>query len=215
MYGDVYATLAQLKSALRFPGVSNTTFDPALNLALDAASREVESYCGRTFSNDIDASNVRSDAVARVYTPSAMRLLHIDDLYTTDDLEIRWRSADSNAWSDPWPNDGSVYDLEPLNAVVAGQVWPYNRILLRPYKVWFRPGWRVQIAGHYGWASVPSPIVQATLIHAAKFYKRAEAPMGVAGTSEGGQGLPQVKIYESASCCSLLDPYVSRYPLVG
>ncbi|MDX2921298.1 hypothetical protein PV370_25695, partial [Streptomyces sp. NE06-03C] len=44
----------------------------------------------------------------------------------------------------------------------------------------------VQVTARWGWPAVPDEIVQATLIQAARLYKRKDSPEGVTGSAEWG-----------------------------
>ena len=68
-----YATLAQLKAALRVPS-SDTVDDSTLQLALDAASEAIVVHCGRTF-------GTAAADTSRVYAAGKTDVVEIDDVY--------------------------------------------------------------------------------------------------------------------------------------
>jgi hypothetical protein len=44
----------------------------------------------------------------------------------------------------------------------------------------------VQVTATWGWTAVPATIKKATLLQASRFYKRRDAPFGVAGSPDMG-----------------------------
>jgi hypothetical protein len=53
------------------------------------------------------------------------------------------------------------------------------------------PGWlpstgRVRVTAKWGWPSVPDAVVQATILQAARLYRRRDSPQGVLGNAEWG-----------------------------
>lgn len=210
-FGDPYATLGELKAFLKIDP-QRTDNDPAMTIALNAASREIENHCNREFNNDYTGS-VQGAATTRVYKPTAVRLVIVDDFYTTTDLVIAHRTITSNTTVTWTPN--TYYELEPVNGVVNGvSGWPYRRIVLPFWRYLWNIS-RIEVTAHWGWAAVPAPVTQACLLIAAQNYKMGSAPFGVAGTSEGSQGLPSVRVHQIPDACEMLHPYVGTHPLVG
>lgn len=177
-----YATAAQLRSYLGEPAVDE---DDAADVARDtllftpacrAASRLIDRSCSRQFGTTDDGED--PPAVERSYFPFYIErerrwYLSIDDLFTTDDLEI----------------DGTAYDADtslllPLNAVASGR--PYLYLALPSSTSATTP---VPVTAHWGWPAVPDAIVQATLLQAARFAMRKDAPFGVAGSPDMGNAL--------------------------
>lgn len=171
--GNVYATVPELK---RRQGLadSNTYVTSDLEDALEAASRQVDRYCGRTFGRTEVA-----DATSRTFEVSASGV-QTDDFWTTDGLIIN-----GTAWAS---ETGLI--LEPLNGVLDGLPgWPFLRI------TWtspWAPAWTltgawcpavrtVDITAAWGWQAVPADVKSATLMLAAEELKLKETPFGVAG----------------------------------
>ena len=168
-----YATLAQVKSALRLP-LTDTVDDAALNLNLAAADEAINAYCGRTFGT---AGTV--DAV-RVYATGKADYVEIDDCtsitkveYTTD--EINWTET-------------TEYQTEPLNSFTDGLTWPTTRLRRTRNGAWpIGNGYAtVRVTGKFAFGSVPASVTQASVLQTVRWFKRADAPFGVAGFGDIG-----------------------------
>ncbi len=164
-----YINLEELKNALE---LANTNYaDNEIRMAIPAASRGIDEYCGRTFSTG-------GTADVRYFTPYDPRVVEIDDLITAGAVmsdydgdgvfEATWATTD--------------YVLEPYNAVTVGK--PYETLRIHPrgnqrFSMW--PG-SVQITGQFGWSAPPAGVKQATMIMATRLVQRArQAPFGVVG----------------------------------
>jgi hypothetical protein len=176
LYPD-YATLAELKAFVRIDS-SDTSDDTWLAYALTAASRAVDEVTSRQF-------GLNGSAVARYYTPRVSRTLgrwvaDIDDLMTTSGQLVK---ADLN-FDGTYETSYTDFRMWPYNA--AGDQLAWTRIVfgltanLLPY-----PGC-LEVTANWGWTSVPSTVKDATLLQASRFYKRRDAPFGIAGSPQLG-----------------------------
>lgn len=166
MAENTYATLEDLKARL---DITSTTLDVDLEQVLDAASRYVDGLCGRVFFG--------ADT-PRILTADSSRLLILpDDLHAFTAIavdrdgdgvyETVWGVADVDM--QPYPGPWQI--VRPRN----GRSFPTHR-------------YAVQITGEWGFgANAPAPIREATLLQAARLYKRKDAPFGVTGSPEHGQ----------------------------
>jgi hypothetical protein len=194
---NAYCTLAELKSTLR---ITDNVDDSILEIAINSASRAIDSYCERQFFQS--APNTQ-----RVYTPEDSFVTQIDDLTTLVSIQT---SSDGEGFDTTWK--ASDYQLEPLNGVAGGISSSYTRI--RAIGDFLFPTWAinnvnsgeatVRITGTFGWSAIPVEIKQACLLQSARAYKRYDSPLGVAGFGELGvirvaQVDPDVKM--------LLQPY--------
>lgn len=200
--GDPYATAEEFRARMSL--VEDEELDESesgrIDTVLDAASREIESYCRRQF-NQTDTTS------ARVYRPRSPRLLVVDDFHTTDGLVV------ATGTDGTYPTTWTAYQLEPANGIVSGQTgWPYWR--LRPtggrwFDVCGQP--TVQVTAQWGWAAVPAAVKEACLIAAAELFKLGDAPFGVAGFGEFGP----VRVRMNSRAQTLLAPYRLAPILVG
>jgi len=137
---------------------------PEMSLAVVAASRAVDAHCRRQFGQHEAPEPVQ--LIPRHIGGTAY-VLDIPDLMNTVGLLI------DGVAPDPTPL------LYPLSAAHRGHPW--TRMAY--------PGWRpevVTVTAQWGWSSVPETVEQATLLQAARFFKRRDAPFGVAGSPESG-----------------------------
>jgi hypothetical protein len=168
-----YATLAELKSQL---GITDTTEDTLLNMALTSASRAIEKWCGnRVFTLDSSAS-------ARVYVPEGNYELFVDDIGTLTGLVVETGSGGIYTTL-----NASAFEATPTNALVRG--YPVTSLVDLGYAgVWWEGGVtpRVRVTAEWGWPAVPDEITQATLIMATRLFRRKGSPEGVAGFNDLG-----------------------------
>jgi len=167
-----YATLTELKTHLR---ITNSTDDTELSAKLTAASRRVDGDTGRIRGYGLDVSTSQ-----RIYTPDHETLLLVDDIATATALVVEigrgtgWSTVDSNS-----------YDLLPPNAVADGRA---IEAIKRINGFW--PLWgihQVRVTATFGWPAVPDNIKAATLLVAARLFRRKDSPEGVKGSTDLGQ----------------------------
>jgi len=174
---DGYATLDEVKSALR---ISDTVDDSMLEIAIEAASREIDGYTERVFT---------SNSGTRLYIPMDSYVTEIDDLVSITSLES---SSDGKTFDTTWTT--TDYQLEPLNGVSGGLTQPWTRV--RAIGDYLFPLWdgrdtnaqeaTVRIVGTFGWSAVPTAIKQATILLSMRQFKRYDAPLGIAGFGDLG-----------------------------
>lgn len=172
-----YATLADVKSALR---ITDAVDDSLIELSIEAASREIDGYTQRVFTNG---------SAVRVYVPTDNMVTNTDDIVSITTLKT---SSDGTSFDTTWAI--TDYQLEPLNGVAGGLTQPATRI--RAIGDYLFPVWdpfnltaqeaTVQVTGVFGWASVPTAVRQATILLAMRQFKRYDSPLGVAGFGDIG-----------------------------
>lgn len=196
MLGDAYATMATLKK--RFGNIADSNDDTALTSALDSASRGIEDFCGRQFNTD-------NTSAVRVFHPLGWDVAFVDDFHTTTDLAIKTDHDGDGTFEVTW--SASDYELEPLNARRHGEPWPYW--ILRAVGDRYFPCARrapLEVTAQWGWASVPSPVVEACLIVAEETFKLKDAPFGVAGYGDMGV----VRVRNNPMAAKMLLPYRNK-----
>lgn len=173
-----YATLNQIKAALRIP-TADAIDDSLLEMAVESASRLIDGYCNRTF--------VSGGTAARYYATHDPYVVQIDDARTI--TSVQTSSSEDGVYDTNWdmtPHTGDVQP-EPLNDYIGGLVWPYTRLrAVGDYVFPIDRETTVKVTATWGWASVPMTVQQATIIQAARVYKRLESPLGVAGFGDLG-----------------------------
>lgn len=174
-----YCTLAQAKASLR---ITDSVDDELIELAIEAASREIDGATERQFF---------SSSATRIFRPQDSYTCQIDDLETLTSLKTS--SNADGVFDITWTS--SDYQLEPLNKLTSGIPTPYTRI--KAVGDYLFPIWEtnnvnsndatVQITGTFGWTTTPKAITQATIILASRIFKRNDSPLGTVGMGDLGQ----------------------------
>ena len=196
-----YATLAQVKSALR---ITDTVDDAMLEVNIETASRLIDGYCSRVFYN--------MGSSARFFAASDPYFCPIDDLISITEVATALTSNGNydTVWANPTTgqNNGD-YQLEPLNAAYPtdGIVSPSTgiRALWRYLFPTIGGNALVRVTGTWGWSATPIAITQATIMQASRIYKRADSPLGVAGF--GDMGAMRVSSQLDPDVRQLIEPY--------
>jgi len=190
-----YATLAQVKSALR---ITDQIDDTLLDTAITSASRWVDGWCDREFEAAGTAVTTRD------YTPAnAFGVIYIDDCVEVTQVKI---DADlDRTFSETLV--AADYLLEPVNEVRYGLALPFTR--LRTYEDGYWPvfGGRptVRVSARYGWPAVPETVKEAAILQASRLFTRLDSPLGVAGF--GDMGAMRVSRFVDPDVEQLLAPY--------
>ena len=189
-----YATLAQVKSALR---ITDQIDDGLLNTAINSASRWVDGWCDRDFT-------VAAGTAVREYIPTGT----YEPLMIDDCTEIVSVKIDDNLDRTFAVTLRDIdFQAEPRNDFVYGLLLPITRI--RPFEDGYWPTWRgqatVRVEATFGWPAVPEPIREATILQASRLFTRLDSPLGVAGF--GDMGAMRVSRFVDPDVEQLLAPY--------
>ncbi len=176
-----YVTTAELKTVM---GISDSADDASLALAISAASRAVDRYTNRQF-------GIVAAAETREYTAewdrrrfgafgSGRWIVRHDDISSPAVTGLAATVAAGSI---------DVYALKPANAADASR--PYEYMVIDPTSTHRPIGSEdeVSITARWGWNAVPDAVKQATTIQALRFFKRKDAPFGVAGSPDLGSEL--------------------------
>ena len=167
-----YCSLAEIKASAR---ITDSVDDTLLELAVESASRMVDSYTQRYFYN--------AGTATRLFAPQDSYVSEIDDLITLTTLQ----TSDGDDFGTTWA--AKDYQLEPLNGNVDGLTGhPATRIrAVDDFLFNVLDGEAtVRVIGTWGWSAVPMAVKQATVIQAARIFKRNDSPLGIAGFGEMG-----------------------------
>jgi hypothetical protein len=191
---NAYATLAELKTEI---GISDSTDDGALELALDTASRWLDEKCGwRFFTTGTDES--------RYYTAEhAHRLAVPEGLISLTTLACD--QDGDRTYEETWTVT-TDYDLTPDNAALDGE--PYTHIEIAPLGRYGFSKWRkgVKLTGKFGYAATaPKPIKRACVLKAQQLFMRKDMPFGVMSAS--AVGTVSMKIPQDADILSAVTNY--------
>lgn len=188
-----YVTTAQLKVPL---SIDDSIDDVWLAVCATAASRAIDSHCGRRFYLD-------TTATARTFAPRSYGFCPVDDLVTTTAFTVKTDSGGTGTFDQTWA--ATDYQTEPANSIGPnGSTWPVTGLtaiaaLTFPCDV----RRRVQVTATWGWPAVPPEVAQAAYLLGSELYKRKDAPFGVAGVADFGV----LRIREDARYTALLADY--------
>jgi hypothetical protein len=186
-----YATLSEVKASLR---ITDNIDDTLLETAIESASRMIDGYTARTFSNG-------GTAVRNFAATDDLNLI-IDDAITV--LEVASTDEIGSTYT-IWKN--TDFQLEPLNSRSDGLYMPYTGIRAVNDYAWPVVDQQAlcRITAVWGWASVPTAIKQATVIQSSRLYKRLDSPLGIAGF--GDMGAIRVNRYLDSDVEQLAMPF--------
>lgn len=198
--------LADVKAALRLDA-GDTKDDDRLNLAIDAASRQIESELERHFWQDPAAS-------ARLYVAETPFLVEVDDFMTTTGLMVETLPYGANSsTSIVW--DPTDYQLEPLNGLWISQPWAYEKVRAVQSKSFPVYGGiafpqpyvqaLVRVTAQWGWSSVPSNIQKAAIAQSISLFKADDVPFGATAFAE--IGIVRLNDALHPTCAALIEPY--------
>jgi hypothetical protein len=186
-----YCSLADVKASAR---ITDTVDDALLELAVESASRLVDSYTQRYFYN--------AGTATRIFVPLDNYVTEIDDLISLSVLE----TSDGDEYGTTWATKD--YQLEPLNGNVDGLTnHPATRIRAVDdflFNVLDLEA-TVRVTGVWGWSAVPTAVKQATVIQAARIFKRNDSPTGIVGF--GDMGAVRVGVQLDPDVKHLIDVY--------
>ena len=170
-----YCTLAQVKAALR---ITDNIDDTLLENAVEAASRRIDGECSRRFYAD-------ATATARTYAANRSAFLFIDDVSTLTGLIVKVDDTISGIYSKTLTS-GVDYQTEPTNAIVQGDPVTLLRALDSVFPVGNNGRALIEVTAKWGWPAIPDAIREATVLLAARQFKRLDSPLGVAGFGDLG-----------------------------
>lgn len=209
-----YATVEELKLFMGRGSQIAQANETQLTLALTAASRAVDNWTGWV-KHGFWADDTTGSVSTRTFRPCSAGMLDIDvGIMSTSSLVVK---IDAD-WSGSFETTLTVdtdFTLQPDNALDDG--WPYTTLAIigSSGNYWPEP-WdgraTVQIAGFFGWPSVPPDVKQATLVQAVSFFKASDAPFGAAALGDSGLAMRVGRGLHPAAE-TLVAPY--RKPAVG
>ena len=185
-----YATLIQLKSAI---GIADGIDDPMLEMAIESASRQIDSYTERYFYN--------AGTAVKLFSPLDNYVCPTEDFITLTKVET---SEDGESWDTEWA--ATDWQAEPLNGRSGGLVTSYTQIrAIDSYLFPYRNGEATaRLTGTWGWSAVPIAITQAAIILASRIFKRLDSPLGIISNDLGSM---RVGFRLDPDVQHLIDPY--------
>lgn len=200
-----YATLAQMYAEL---DITDTKYDPKLETAIAAASRQIDGHTGRRFWQD-------ATVVDRQYFPSSTVYVEVDDISTTTGLVVKIDTNDDGTFAQTLTITTN-YIVAPVNAPDMVPVQPYTQIRLVDRGVSAFPNWgsgrpSVQVTAKFGWPAIPDDVVKACLVQAVMLFKSSEAPFGAVQLGFDQSGVQRMSGRLHPVAVGLLEPYVKQY----
>ena len=196
-----YATRTELQQRLGITTLTSSD-EVRIDAAVEAASRAVDAHCAGYADALMFVVNSAS-STTRTFYASDSRTVHVDVFTSSGSVVLKADDDDDGTAEITWTS--TDYVLEPLNASVLGK--PYTTIRAvesRTFPQQRRPGVSLTAVFGYG-ATVPAPVKEATLIKAARIYRRADTPEGIA-TGEAF-GAIRISSREDPDVLMLLGPY--------
>lgn len=185
-----YTDLTTIKLSL---GITDTVDDTWLEICVTAASRAIDNFTERVF---------YQTEGTRVYVPYDNFVVETDDIATLTTLKTSTNV--DGVFDQTWQT--SDRQLEPLNGIAGGIPSPTTHIrAVGDY--WFPTAGQeatVQVTGTFGWSAIPDAVEQACILQAARYFKRADSPMGVAGFD--AMGVVRLSRIDP-DIATLLEPY--------
>lgn len=169
-----YVTAAQLKARLGVDA-ADVIDDAVINAVIESASRAADEWCGRRFFTTVAAE-------VRYFTPYSSERVLIGD--TVSVTTVNTDDAASGAFAETW-SSGDWY-LGPRNNAVDGL--PYRELhrSLSGSRS-FNAGYEsVKVTGRFGFSTPPKTVVEAVTLLSSRYFKRKDAPLGVAGFNDFG-----------------------------
>jgi hypothetical protein len=157
-----YITVGQLKA---YRKITDTEDDAELAAAVTAASRAIDTFCGRQFGK-VDTPEERFYE-AKYDRHRGIYVVQIDDLATVEGTLMNGEELDPA-------------NLYPRNAVAKGKVWEELRV---------ESAGEVGIVAPWGWPAFPSGVPFAARLQASRFVMRRDSPFGVVGSPNDGSEL--------------------------
>ncbi len=181
---------------------------PAIERAINAASRQIDAHCGRRFWVD-------GSVVAREFAADDTGCVYTDDISTTTGLIVK-TDTDGDGTFETTLTITTDFRLWPFNAADAVPVRPYEKLIIPGTSSGYFPVYAsglpgVQVTAKFGWPAVPDDIAQACVIQAVSLLKAPAASMGI--LQVGIDGIPARVPQLHPIAVALLEQY--RKPPVG
>jgi hypothetical protein len=167
-----YTDLTAIKAAV---GISDTTDDTALELAIEAASRQIDAHCGKGRKFWQDAT-----VVARKYYACG-NTVYVDDVSTVTGLIVVVDQDDDGTFETTLIDTDFI--VEPINAAAEFPIRAFTRIRLLDAALstfsWNSSGRsNVKVTAKFGWPAVPDAVERACVMQARSIFKAPDAMFG-------------------------------------
>lgn len=183
-----YVTANTFKLRHNVTSVQNTSRIPD---HCTAASRRVDTICGRHFGPQTEGSPVATDDTIRYFYPDSNWRCRIDDAYSI--TSVATDTGDGGTYTQTWTVTTDYLKKWPGGIGPNGLPgWPTIE-LQAVGGLWFPVGTNrppVKITGKWGWATVPDAVIEATHLIAHRLFYENDVPSGNAPGSLEFGGAP-------------------------
>jgi hypothetical protein len=201
---DVYCTVGEVRGQLGADPNRDLTDQSLLERAVAATSRAIDDYCSggvpgsRRFWRD-------TTAVPHTFWTDDPERAWVDDISSTTGLLVKTDEDGDGTFETTW-TQGTDFQLEPLNADLAGWAW-WEIVAVGAKRFPFYPQRAgLQVTARFGWPQVPVKVNQAAVLKAAKLYRRKDSLDGFADVLAGAR----ISRYEDPDVAGLLEPFTKR-----
>ena len=170
-----YATLSELQASMPGSGISSTDYESLLTDLLTRASRAIDRFTKRAPGAYAVTS---SDEQTRYYDGSGSATQYLDEMAAAPSY-VGVSEAGGVASTDYTTYPSTDYFIEPVNAPYEGM--PYTHLVLDQLNggkaLWYSLSHSVKVTAAFAYAlstAIPDEIVQATIIQAARWFKRGQ-----------------------------------------
>lgn len=184
-----YTTLANVKAQL---GITDSTEDTLIGLAIDAASRSIDRWTDTEFNTSV--------ATARAFYVSADGMVWLDRFTSVTGLVVKTGTDGTY----PTTLTSTQFVLQPPDAPARGQAYyaVLSPIAYFPRSYGFPT---LQVTARWGYDTIPADVELAARIKACHLFQRKDSPMGTAGID--GFGDVTISRAEDPDVHMLLTPY--------
>jgi hypothetical protein len=197
---NAYTSLARFKT---FIGIDDANDDDRIEIAINAASRQIDAHCGQRFGVDATVQ-------VRTFYSDGCAVLEIDPVSTVTGLIVK-TDTDYNGTYETTLTINTDFIVEPVNALQMYPVVPYTSLRINtasssayfPASAYNLP--TVQVTAKFGWPAVPEDVEMACLQQSRQLYKSADATFGAFSLGDSGISMRVRKMDQVAE--GLLEPY--------
>jgi hypothetical protein len=161
-----YMSVDQLQSAI---GDTTIGHIPEHERAIEAASRQIDLWCGRYFYQDTVAS-------ARLYNAEDRTKVCTGDFATTSGVIVQTDDDNDGVFEVTWTS--GQWQAQPF---VRYNNWPFTSVTTTTRTREFPVSGRrpsIQVTAQWGWASVPVAVAQACELVAILYYQSKDSSAG-------------------------------------
>jgi hypothetical protein len=176
---DPYLTVAEFKERVN---ITTSAQDGAIETALKAASRQIDNFCGRTFTQSAEEARYLTALPWRGPLVGSGVVLPTDEFVSLTEI-----ATDDGSGAYATVIAAEDYRYLPLSAPAEGE--PYTAVDLLNNLGWPTGADAIRLTGIWGWPEVPAVIAEATHLTANRLRALWTAPFGSTGMGEMGGGL--------------------------